>query len=131
MRPPAVFEGYQLASVFQPIYGVRDRRAAGYEALVRPTGPDGRAHPPRQLFSGLSVARTVSLDWMCRSLHLHDFSSIAPEGSVLHLNVHPLAAVEDAFLARDGRSPMQLAGLLLEQSTEQVSEAEAKKLLRP
>ena len=111
MRAQANFEGYDLASVFQPIYCLRERRAMGYEALVRPTGRDGRAHPPRQLFAGLSVARTVSLDWMCRSIHLQDFSALPSAGRDLHINVHPIAAVEDAALAREGRSPMQLAGI--------------------
>jgi EAL domain-containing protein (putative c-di-GMP-specific phosphodiesterase class I) len=105
------FEGFRLHSVFQPIYGVRCGRAVGYEALVRAIGPDGRAHEPRGLFSGLGPARTVSLDWLCRSQHLGNFPAHEAGDRRLHLNVHPLAALEDAGLARQGRSPMQLSGL--------------------
>ncbi len=105
------FNGFTLASAFQPIYGVRDRRAIGFEGLVRATLASGHAVRTIDLFTGLDEAETISLDRTCRTLHLRNFAESGVTDRMLFLNIHPLAAVSDARLARLFRSRIGSFGL--------------------
>ena len=105
------FNGYTLVSAFQPIYSVRDQRTAGYEGLLRATGPDGRTVRPNQLFATLDAAETISLDRASRTLHLRTFASVDPGGQMLFLNMHPVAAVADAAHALQVRNRIRYFGL--------------------
>jgi EAL domain-containing protein (putative c-di-GMP-specific phosphodiesterase class I) len=105
------FNGFTLASAFQPIYGVRERRAVGFEALVRPTVASGHAVRAADLFLGLDEAETISLDRTCRTLHLRNFAESGVTDRMLFVNIHPLAAVSDARLARLFKSRIGSFGL--------------------
>lgn len=112
MSPPSIaFNGFTLASAFQPIYGVGERRAIGYEALVRATGFNGRTVRPSQLFDGMDEAETIALDRTCRTLHLRSFAAVDPGDRILFLNSHPVAAVADAALVRQVRDRIGYFGL--------------------
>lgn len=93
MTVSIAFNGYTLVSAFQPIYSVREQRAAGYEGLLRATGPDGRTVRPNHLFATLDAAETISLDRASRTLHLRSFAALDPGKQMLFLNMHPVAAV--------------------------------------
>lgn len=105
------FNGFTLASAFQPIFGVRDRRVAGFEALVRATGAQGYAVAPDDLFSGLDDAAAISLDRTCRTLHLRNFAEADAGDRMLFININPMAAVSDARLARLFKSRIGSFGL--------------------
>jgi len=105
------FNGYTLVSAFQPIYSVRDGRASGYEGLARASGPEGQTLRPNQLFEGLDAAQIISLDRTCRTLHLRSFASLDPGDRMLYLNIHPVAAIADAELARQLRNRIAYFGL--------------------
>jgi EAL domain-containing protein (putative c-di-GMP-specific phosphodiesterase class I) len=68
------------------------------------------------------MARRSLLDWVLRALHLRSFARFDPGDRVLHLNVHPAAALTDLPAARDlaeliryyGLSPARVCIELLE-----------------
>ncbi|MES1926620.1 EAL domain-containing protein [Salinisphaera sp. T31B1] len=99
----SLFNGFQLTSVFQPIFGLSHRRAVGYEALLRAT--DNRQLPvsPLALFDSLSADRTATLelDDTCQALHVHNFAHIAPSNRWLFLNIDPTTIAERRYM--DGR----------------------------
>ena len=78
MPSTIAFNGHTLSSAFQPIYGVREGRAIGYEGLVRATNETGEVVRAHRLFEGLDTAETVSLDRTCRTLHMRSFASLDP-----------------------------------------------------
>ena len=111
MSPSIAFNGHTLSSVFQPIYGVKEGRALGYEGLVRAKALDGRTVRPIQLFEGLEPAELVSLDRTCRTLHMRSFARLDPGARMLFLNVNPVAAVLEAENVRSVRSRIGYFGL--------------------
>jgi EAL domain-containing protein (putative c-di-GMP-specific phosphodiesterase class I)/GGDEF domain-containing protein len=90
-----VLEEKSLATVFQPIFGFREGRMLGYEALVR--GPQGSLiQTPSQLFA--AAAREglgVELNLLCIQQMLRAFAASSLEGS-LFLNVSPQLIVQGA-----------------------------------
>lgn len=96
MAPTIAFNGLTLSSAFQPIYGVREGAAIGFEGLVRARAPDGSALRAARLFQGLETAEAISLDRTCRTLHMRSFASLDNGERRLFLNVTPMAAVADA-----------------------------------
>jgi EAL domain-containing protein (putative c-di-GMP-specific phosphodiesterase class I) len=105
------FNGHTLSSAFQPIYGVREGQAIGYEGLVRATNAAGQAVRAHRLFEGLDTAEVVSLDRTCRTLHMRSFASRDPGKRMLFLNVNPVAAVAEAQNVRAVRSRIGYFGL--------------------
>jgi EAL domain-containing protein (putative c-di-GMP-specific phosphodiesterase class I) len=105
------FNGHTLSSAFQPIYGVREGKAIGYEGLVRATNAAGEAVRANRLFEGLDDAETISLDRTCRTLHMRSFASLDPGKRMLFLNVNPVAAVAEAENVRAVRSRIGYFGL--------------------
>jgi EAL domain-containing protein (putative c-di-GMP-specific phosphodiesterase class I) len=105
------FNGHTLSSAFQPIYGVREGRAIGYEGLVRATNAGGEAVRAQRLFDGLDMAEVISLDRTCRTLHMRSFASLDPGKRMLFLNVNPVAAVAEAENVRAVRSRIGYFGL--------------------
>lgn len=117
--------GYRLSSVFQPIFSFAHARPVGHEALVRATDPDGQSISPIDLFSrATGREEIVTLDRLCRAMHVRNFSMWAPENTWLFLNVMPDAAVEGArsypffseMLNRVGVSPHSIVIEMLEHS---------------
>jgi len=111
LQPTIAFNDRLLSSAFQPLYGVREGHAVGYEGLVRARGGDGRLVPPAELFAGLDADELISLDRTCRTLHLRSFASLDPGKRTLFLNVHPVAAVAEAENAQAVRSRIGYFGL--------------------
>lgn len=117
------WEGYELATHFQPIFSVRREACVGYEALVRARDADGRPVTPAALFANaFAQGRGVQLDWICRALHLRSFARVDPGDRRLYLNVHPEAAVQDSSSAEEfgdlarfyGLAPKRLCVEILE-----------------
>ena len=111
MPPSIAFNGFILTSAFQPIYGVGDGRAVGYECLIRSADQDGVILRPSRLFDHLDEAEIVSLDRTCRTLHLRSFASIDPGERILYLNIHPVALIAEARNAKLVRSRIGYFGL--------------------
>jgi EAL domain-containing protein (putative c-di-GMP-specific phosphodiesterase class I) len=102
MNATCRFNSLDLSSRFQPIFGVAERRAIGYEALLTARDPQGLAVSPAELF-GQARARGESahLDWVARALHLRNFHAlgVAP-GARLFVNVSPCTALQDLRFPR-------------------------------
>ena len=97
MNATTRFQSLDLSSRFQPIFGVAERRAVGYEALLTASDLEGVSVPPAALFARAhALGETVYLDWMARALHLRNFHTIDPdETRHLFMNVAPRTALED------------------------------------
>jgi len=91
-----VLEERSLRAFFQPIFGFREGRILGYEALVR--GPEGsELQTPASLF-GAAVEQgvAVELNILCIQEILRAFASRGLPGS-LFLNVSPRLIVRGGF----------------------------------
>jgi EAL domain-containing protein (putative c-di-GMP-specific phosphodiesterase class I)/GGDEF domain-containing protein len=88
-----VLEERSLATVFQPIFGFREGRIAGYEALVR--GPRGSLlQTPSELFAAAEEeGLAIELNLLCIRQMLTAFAASGLEGS-LFLNVSPQLIVQ-------------------------------------
>jgi EAL domain-containing protein (putative c-di-GMP-specific phosphodiesterase class I) len=106
-----VLEERSLTTVFQPIFGFREGRMLGYEALVR--GPEGSLiEAPLELFSAAQAAGlALELNIVCAQEILRAYSRRSLEGS-LFLNISPQMIMQRGF-ERD-RAARFLAGLGLE-----------------
>lgn len=91
-----VLEDRALATVFQPIFGFREGRIVGYEALVR--GPAGSlVQSPVELFSAAQRAGlALELNMICIQEILRAFARRPLDGS-LFLNVSPQLILERGF----------------------------------
>jgi EAL domain-containing protein (putative c-di-GMP-specific phosphodiesterase class I) len=89
-RPYVLWKGVRIESVFQPIYGLPQKRAVGFEALVRGRSPDGTVIMPGQLYK---MARTeeeaVYLDRLVRAVHILNFQPYKDLPVWLFLNISP------------------------------------------
>jgi len=99
-RGSLAWGGYKLATHFQPIFGVGRGGCVGYEAFLRASGGNGALLESDSLLAHVSPDQGLLLDWVCRALHLRNFSGIDPGDRILFLNVKPRAAVADAREAR-------------------------------
>ncbi len=81
-------DDHALTTVFQPIFGFREGRMLGYEALVR--GPEGSLiQAPAELFAAAQAENlAVELNLACIRQILGDFAASGLAGSVF-LNVSP------------------------------------------
>ncbi len=95
--PNLPWHGAMLTTAFQPLVCARRGECAGYEALVRAESETATPIPPGQLFELTEPGgQRAVLDWSCRALHLRNFARLDPGNRMLHLNVHPDAAAQDA-----------------------------------
>lgn len=93
-RYAALCEQVQLRSHFQPIYSLAHQRIVGFEALVRPSLADGIPISPLVLFSeASSLAQSVFIDRLCRTLHVSNFMQQADDTTWLFLNLNPVATL--------------------------------------
>ena len=83
-----VLQSRSLCCVFQPIFGFREGRIIGYEALVR--GPEGSLiESPFELFNAAHRAGlAVELNTQCAEKMLRSFAANGLDGS-LFLNISP------------------------------------------
>lgn len=105
-----VLDGRALTTVFQPIFGFREGRILGFEALVR--GPEGSAiETPFELFSAAQHAGlALELNMTCVQQILHTFARAGLEGS-LFLNVSPQLIMQRGFEHERAARFMQSLGL--------------------
>ncbi|HEY2630626.1 MAG TPA: GGDEF domain-containing protein [Usitatibacter sp.] len=91
-----VLEQRSLRTVFQPIFGFRERRIIGYEALVR--GPEGSPlQTPAELFSAAAEEGVaVELNILCVQQILLASAERKLEGS-LFLNISPRLILREGF----------------------------------
>jgi len=93
-RYAALCDQVQLRSHFQPIYSLAHQRIVGFEALIRPSLADGIPISPLMLFSeASSLAQSVFIDRLCRTLHVSNFMQQADDATWLFLNLHPVATL--------------------------------------
>ena len=105
-----VVAGRELAVVFQPIFGFREGRIMGYEALVR--GPaDSLVCAPQDLFAAAQHAGlAVELNVICIQEVLRAFARRSLEGS-LFLNVSPQLIIQRGFEQQRAARFMRQLGL--------------------
>ena len=91
-----VLEDRSVTTVFQPIFGFREGRIIGFEALVR--GPEGSLiETPGELFAAATVEGVaVELNILCIKEILRAFVARKLEGS-LFLNVSPQLIMQRGF----------------------------------
>ena len=89
------WKGIALSSRFQSIHSVESGVAVGDEALLRAVDPAGAPLRPRALFEGLEAAERVSLDWICRTVHLRSHAVRDAGDRRLFLNIDPGALASD------------------------------------
>lgn len=85
-----IYRGFNLNSVFQPIFSGESNAILGYEALLRPTV--GRSISIETKFVFRYIEETgglVIFDRICRTLHLLNFLPFSSEDDLLFINVHP------------------------------------------
>lgn len=112
-----------LSSHFQPIFSISHRRPVGYEGLIRAVDPQKHPHSPLEL---LAIPQTgvenLSLDRLCRRLHMHNFAR-QPNGEAwLFLNLNsqclvserPDAGFMNALFEQTGISPHRVVIEILE-----------------
>jgi EAL domain-containing protein (putative c-di-GMP-specific phosphodiesterase class I) len=90
------WEGFTLATHFQPVFGVSRGGCVGYEAFLRASDDGGAGLDSDRLFAQVPAEQCLFLDWVCRALHLRNFSTVDAGNRILFLNVNPRAAVADA-----------------------------------
>ncbi|MGC8698288.1 MAG: EAL domain-containing protein, partial [Halothiobacillus sp.] len=87
----AIFDKYSVRSAFQPIISVAHQRIVGYEGLARVQDKAGQAIAPFQLFdSAQDIESLVTIDRVCRELHLQNFARANLRPRWILINVHPL-----------------------------------------
>ena len=91
-----LLEDRALTTVFQPIFGFREGRIIGYEALVR--GPEGSLiETPAELFAAAKAEGVaVELNLMCVQEILRAFAGRKLAGS-LFVNASPQLIVQRGF----------------------------------
>lgn len=84
-----------LNSHFQPIFSISHRRPVGFEGLIRSQNRQGKHLSPIELLAiPANSQETLSLDRLCRRLHMHNFSR-QPNGEAwLFLNLNSQCLVE-------------------------------------
>lgn len=82
------FDGMTLDSVYQPLFAADTLRPRAFEALLRPTGPDGSPWaPPRAFAACRDRSAVVAFDRLCRVLHVLNFTGQTVVPGELWLNV--------------------------------------------
>jgi EAL domain-containing protein (putative c-di-GMP-specific phosphodiesterase class I)/GGDEF domain-containing protein len=105
-----VLEERSVTAVFQPIFGFREGRILGYEALVR--GPQGSLiQTPAELFAAAAdEGLAVELNLLCITEILRAFAGRTLEGN-LFLNVSPQLIVQRNFSQERAARYMKSLGL--------------------
>jgi EAL domain-containing protein (putative c-di-GMP-specific phosphodiesterase class I) len=108
---PVAWEQLRLSTYFQPIYCVRRMRCVAYEALARATGALGDPLAADDIFARTPRSRRTLLDWTLRALHLRGFARFDRGDRMLHLDVHPAAALTDLPAGRELASLIRYYGV--------------------
>lgn len=90
----STYRNLRLHSVFQPIFSFANQQPVGFEGLVRASRDHGEQVPPLALFdSAATLDEQITLDRLCRKLHMANFAHQAPDDTWLFLNVSPQVCV--------------------------------------
>lgn len=85
-----------LSSVFQPIISIPHQRAVGYEGLVRGKTSEGVQCLPIDIFAlPESSGEHLSLDRMCRSLHIQNFSREYLDNEWIFINLDSMCLANE------------------------------------
>ncbi|HET9577886.1 MAG TPA: GGDEF domain-containing protein [Usitatibacter sp.] len=105
-----VLEERSITTVFQPIFGFREGRILGFEALVR--GPEGSlVQTPFELFSAAhEEGLALELNMICVQEILRAFAGRGIEGS-LFLNVSPQLILQRGFDRERARRFLDALGI--------------------
>jgi EAL domain-containing protein (putative c-di-GMP-specific phosphodiesterase class I) len=100
-----VLQAHSMASHFQPIISIREKRVIGLEALIRATDPKtGHAISPTYLFDAASRhSQSLALDRFCRESAVEGFAALArldPE-LILFVNLD-VASLNKSAVESDG-----------------------------
>ena len=119
----ADYHHFTLSSHFQPIFSISHRRPVGYEGLIRAVDAEQRPHSPQELLAiPKNGVENLSLDRLCRRLHMHNFAR-QPNGEAwLFLNLNsqclvaerPDAGFMRALFEQTGISPNRVVIEILE-----------------
>ena len=84
------FGDMRLATVFDPIRRAdKPELIAGHDASLQAYRPDQRSTLAEQVFAGTDAAHVVSLDRLCRTIHMLNYLPDAHQEGSLFLTVHP------------------------------------------
>ncbi|MHB8422930.1 MAG: EAL domain-containing protein [Leptospirales bacterium] len=90
----AIWKGIRLYSLFQGIYGLSQKRAVGFEGLIRGRLPSGETISPKEIMGRIQgKTELVLLDRLFRAIHLFNFQSFRSPDVWLFLNVRPEVAI--------------------------------------
>ncbi|MEP7155662.1 MAG: EAL domain-containing protein [Betaproteobacteria bacterium] len=90
------FNTLTLGSHFQPIFSVAEQRCVAYEGLLCANNLMGQAMRPETVFAvSANQQEELFLDFLCRALHLRNFSNLSAPGDLVFLNAYPETAIED------------------------------------
>jgi EAL domain-containing protein (putative c-di-GMP-specific phosphodiesterase class I) len=83
---PELIRTRAIASVYQPICDINDRRPMGYEALARPAGEDAGISVEAMFAAAHRMGAGRDLDWMCRRIAVENAGWLLPY-QLLFVNV--------------------------------------------
>lgn len=84
-----------LNSHFQPIFSISHRRPVGFEGLIRSQNQQGESLSPLTLLAIPENSQdNLSLDRLCRRLHMHNFSRQSNGEAWLFLNLNSQCLIE-------------------------------------
>ena len=90
----AIWKGIRLYSMFQGIYGLSQKRAVGFEGLIRGRLPSGEIVSPGEIMGRIQgKSELVLLDRLFRAVHLFNFQRFRDPNVWLFLNVRPEVAI--------------------------------------
>lgn len=92
----ADYKGCTLSSVFQPIISIPHQRAVGYEGLVRGKTAEGYDCTPAVIFElPQSSSEHLSLDRICRLLHIQNFSKQNLDNEWIFINLDSMCLANE------------------------------------
>lgn len=116
------YREHVLFSAFQPIYSISHRRPVGHEALIRATHGSRQVNPEALLTIPASGPENLSLDRLCRGLHMRSYARQQTDGGWLFLNLNseclvterPDSGFMQRLFAETGIEPHQVVIEILE-----------------
>jgi EAL domain-containing protein (putative c-di-GMP-specific phosphodiesterase class I) len=92
----ADYKGCTLSSVFQPIISIPHQRVVGYEGLVRGKTAQGDNCTPLEIFElPKSSSEHLSLDRICRLLHIQNFSKKNLDNEWIFINLDSMCLANE------------------------------------
>ncbi len=121
------FKGMELKTAFQPVFSLPHKRAIGFDASLRGTDSQGKPVAAESLFGPVeNFSETSLLDFLCTTMHVHNFFSSGQTHGLLFVNLHPevfldsehtadfVAALIKHFQVPEGRLVIDIPGSVLQ-----------------